>query len=134
MTENIVFHPDNKEYKFSYSYLRPIDDLNTINLEKKIIKEKNKLLSFKRNQEEIKEKMKEFGSIRAKYKENLNNKYEMKRLLNLYVNQNNFSSYLLKKYKKTGREQGTHLKMKKLKVLMNQKNKKLMILIKLEKV
>ena len=105
LTENIVFHPDNKEYKFSYSYLRPIDDLNTINLEKKIIKEKNKLLSFKRNQEEIKEKMKEFGSIRAKYKENLNNKYEMKRLLNLYVNQNNFSSYLLKKYKKTGREQ-----------------------------
>ena len=103
LTENILFHPE-KEYKFSYSYLRPLNDLNTINLENNIIKEKNRLLSIKRNQEEIKEKIKEFSLIRAKFKENLNNKFELKNLLNLYVNKNNFSSHLLKKYKKEEKE------------------------------
>jgi len=57
------------------------------------------MLSLKRNQEEIKEKLKEYSLFRAKFKENLNNKFEMKNLLNLYVNQNNLSSFLLKKYK-----------------------------------
>ena len=99
LTENIFLSPVNRETKFSYSILRPNYDLNTIYMEKNIIKEKNKLLLLKRNQEEIKEKLKEFSLFRAKFKENLNNKYEMKNLLNLYVNQNNLSSLILKKYK-----------------------------------
>ena len=97
--ENIFLPPVNRETKFSYSYLRPMYDLNAIYLENKIIKEKNRLLSLKRNQEEIKEKLKEYSLFRAKFKENLNYKFEMRNLLNLYVNQNNLSSFLLKKYK-----------------------------------
>ena len=97
--ENIFLPPVNRETKFSYSYFRPMYDLNSIYLENKIIKEKNRLLSLKRNQEEIKEKLKEYSLFRAKFKENLNNKFEMRNLLNLYVNQNNLSSFLLKKYK-----------------------------------
>ena len=97
--ENIFLPNVNKEPKFSYSYLRPLYDLNNIYLENKIIEEKNKLLNFKREQEEIKEKMKEYCLFRAKFKENLNNKYEMKNLLNMYANDNNLSSILLKKYK-----------------------------------
>ena len=97
--ENIFLPPVNRETKFSYSYLRPMYDLNAIYLENKIIKEKNRLLSLKRNQEEIKEKLREYSLFRSKFKENLNNKFEMKNLLNLYVNQNNLSSFLLKMYK-----------------------------------
>ena len=97
--ENIFLPNVNKEPKFSYSYLRPLYDLNNIYLENKIIEEKNKLLNLKREQEEIKEKMKEYCLFRAKFKENLNNKYEMKNLLNMYANDNNLSSILLKKYK-----------------------------------
>ena len=73
-------------------------------MENKIIREKNKLLSLKRNQEEIKEKLKEFSLFRAKFKENFNNKFEMKNLLNLYVNQNDLSSFILKKYKNEEKE------------------------------
>ena len=43
--------------------------------------------------------MKEYCLFRAKFKENLNNKYEIKNLLNMYANDNNLSSILLKKYK-----------------------------------
>ena len=53
--------------------------------------------------EEINESLKVFGISRAKFKENLNNKYEMKELINMYVNENknnidNKKSKLLKKY------------------------------------
>ena len=97
--ENILVPPANRETKFSYSYLRPQYDLSDIYLENKIIEEKNKLIALKRNKEEIDNKLKEFSLFRAKYKENLNNKFEMKSLLNIYVNQNDFSSDKLKKYK-----------------------------------
>ncbi len=97
--ENIFLPNVNKEPKFSYSYLRPLYDLNNIYLENEIIEEKNKLLNLEGEQEEIKEKMKEYCLFRAKFKENLNNKYEMKNLLNMYANDNNLSSILLKKYK-----------------------------------
>ena len=99
IAENIFLPPVNRETKFSYSYLRPMYDLNDIYMENRIINEKNKQLSLKRSQEEIKEKLKEFSLFRAKFKENLNNKFEMKNLLNIYVNQNNLSSFLLKKYR-----------------------------------
>ena len=96
---NILLPPVDKETKFSYSYLRPMYDLDAIFLENKIIEEKNRLIALKRNQEEINKKLKEFSLFRAKLKENLNNKFEMKNLVNLYVNKNNLSSFLLKKYK-----------------------------------
>ena len=83
------FTPTSRDPKFSFSYFSPIHDLNDIYMENKIIEEKNRLLAYKRNQEEIKEKLKEFGLFKAKYKESSNNKLEMKRLLNMYVNKNN---------------------------------------------
>ena len=97
--ENILLPPVDKETKFSYSYLRPTYDLGSIFLENQIIKEKNKQIAYKRSQEEIKKKIKEFSLFRAKLKENLNNKFEMKNLINLYVNKNDISSLVLKKYK-----------------------------------
>ena len=76
----------------------------TINkVEKNIIDSKFKSLGEKRNMEEINESLKVFGISRAKFKENLNNKYEMKELINMYVNENKNNidikkSKLLKKY------------------------------------
>ena len=97
--DNIFLPPVNRETKYSYSYLRPIYDLNAIYLENQIIKEKNKLLSFKREQEEIQKKLKEFSLFRAKFRENLNNKFELKNMLNYLVNKDNLSSFMLKKYR-----------------------------------
>ena len=99
--DNIYLPLLKKENKYSYSYSRSISDLNDIYMENKIIQEKNKVLALKRSQEEIKEKIKLFGLYRSKFKQNLMNKYEIKNLLNLYINQNknNFSSNLLQKYK-----------------------------------
>ena len=75
-------------------------DLSSIFLENKIIEEKNKQLAQKREKEELNKKLKEFSLFRAKLKENLNNKFEMKNLINLYVEKNNISnSIVLKKYK-----------------------------------
>ncbi len=39
------------------------------------------------------------GKIRAKYKEEVNNKYEMKNVIHMYVKSHDFSSPLLQKYK-----------------------------------
>ena len=99
LSENILLPPVDKETKFSYSYLRPAYDLGCIFLENQIIKDKNKQIAYKRSQEEIKKKIKEFSLFRAKLKENLNNKFEMKNLISLYVNKNDISSLILKKYK-----------------------------------
>ena len=100
LDENILLPPVDKETKFSYSYLRPMYDLSSIFLENKIIEEKNKQLAQKREKEELNKKLKEFSLFRAKLKENLNNKFEMKNLINLYVEKNNISnSIVLKKYK-----------------------------------
>ena len=67
-------------------------------MENKIIESKQKSLALKRAQEEIKEKVKEFGLHRARYKENINNKYELKNMITMYVNKNKLSSPLLKRY------------------------------------
>ena len=99
LSESILLPPVDKETKFSYSYLRPAYDLGCIFLENQIIKDKNKQIAYKRSQEEIKKKIKEFSLFRAKLKENLNNKFEMKNLISLYVNKNDISSLILKKYK-----------------------------------
>ena len=98
--DNNDFLPSlNKEAKYSYSYFRPPYILNEVHLENKIIESKQKSLAMKRAQEEIKEKIKEFGIFRAKYKEIINNKYELKNMIKMYVNRNKFSSPLLHKYK-----------------------------------
>ena len=98
-----------KYYKNKYSYLTPANremnsflgrskSLNELLIEKKLNEERNKLIAIKRNEEEMKEKIKEFGLIKSKFKENLHNKFEKKNLINLYVNKENLSSFLLKKY------------------------------------
>ena len=68
-------------------------------IESKIKDNKLKLLSEKREQEEIKEHLDKFGVKRAKYKEEMNNKYELRSVINMYVNSNEFNSPLLEKYK-----------------------------------
>ena len=97
--ENSFLTPINRGIKFSYSYLSPNYDLNDIFIEKQMTKEKNKIIAMKRNQEELNEKIKEFGQFRAKFKADSNIKLEKKSLINLYVNKNNLSSYILDKYK-----------------------------------
>ena len=99
-SDNNSFLPSiEKETKYSYSFFRPIYNFNDAYIENKIIESKQKNLAIKRAQEEIKEKVKEFGLNRARYKENMNNKYELKNVINMYVNRNKFSSSLLQKYK-----------------------------------
>ena len=95
----LYFPPLNRETKFSYSYNRPQYNYNTMVVENNIKNSKMKILSEKRDQEEIKEHLDKFGMKRAKYKEDMNNKYELKSVINMYVNSNEFNSPLLEKYK-----------------------------------
>ena len=95
----IYFPPLNRETKFSYSYNRPPYDFNTMLIENGIKENKLKLISEKRSQEEIKEHLDKFGVKCAKYREEMNNKYELKSVINMYVNSNDFKSPLLEKYK-----------------------------------
>ena len=109
---NIFLPPLNKETKYSYSYLRPTYNFNEVYLENKIMESKQKSLAIKRAQEEIKEKVKEFGINRARYKEKLNNKYELKNMINMYVNRNKLSSPMLRKYKIKNKEENIKKKIK----------------------
>ena len=97
--QNTFLPPINRETKYSYSFLRPTYNFNDVYMENKIMESKQKSLALKRAQEEIKEKVKEFGLNRARYKQNINNKYELKNMINIYVNRNKLSSPLLRKYK-----------------------------------
>ena len=97
--QNSFLPPINRETKYSYSYLRPNYNFNDVYIENKIIESKQKSLALKRAQEEIKEKVKEYGLNRARYKQSLNKKYELKNMINMYVNRNKLSSPLLRKYK-----------------------------------
>jgi len=108
-----------KETKYSYSFFRPIYNFNDAYIENKIIESKQKNLALKRAQEEIKEKVKEFGLNRARYKENMNNKYELKNVINMYVNKNNLSSSLLQKYKIKEEKEKIDIKKKNLDNLEN---------------
>lgn len=101
--KKIIFPIIPKELKYSYSYYRPCPSHKSIEIEDKIIQSKMKLLSEKRNIENINQKINEFGFQRAKLKENINNKYEIKKLITMYVNNRineglNITSPLLKKY------------------------------------
>jgi hypothetical protein len=74
--KGLYFPPLNKETKFSYSYQRPEYNYNNLVIENNIKENKLKVLSEKRSQEELKEQLDKFGMKRAKYKEDINNKYE----------------------------------------------------------
>ena len=93
------FPPLNRETKFSYSFNRPIYNYYSVYAEKKIIQNKMKNLAEKRSKEEIDEKMEKYGFHRAKYKEGIINKYELRDIVNMYANMNEFKSPLLEKYK-----------------------------------
>ena len=95
----LYFPPLNRETKFSYSYNRPPYNYTSIVVEKKIKDNKLKLVAEKRGQEEINKHLEKFGIERAKYKENMNNKYELKSIINMYVNSHDLNSPLLEKYK-----------------------------------
>ena len=98
-TSKLYFPPLNRETKFSYSYNRPEYNYENMMYENQIMKIKMKFQAEKRNQEEIKSQVEKMGKLRAKYKEELNNKYEMKNVIDMYVKTNDFCSPLLKKYK-----------------------------------
>ena len=119
--QNTFLPPINRETKYSYSFLRPTYNFNAVYIENKIIESKQKCLALKRAQEEIKEKVKEFGINRARYKQNLNNKYELKNIINMYVNRNKLSSPLLRKYiiKDKDKENNNNI------IIDNKKNKNL---------
>ena len=95
----LYFPPLSKETKFSYSYYRPQYNYENMIYEKQILDRKMKSQAEKRNQEEIKSQIEKMGKIRAKYKEEVNNKYEMKNVIHMYVKSHDFSSPLLQKYK-----------------------------------
>jgi len=95
----LYFPPLSKETKFSYSYYRPQYNYENMIYEKQILDTKMKYQAEKRNQEEIKSQIEKMGKIRAKYKEEVNNKYEIKNVIHMYVKSHDFSSPLLKKYK-----------------------------------
>lgn len=114
----------NNEIKFSYSYLSPKFDLEDIFLENKINENKNKIIAFKRNQEEIKGKLNEFSKLRAKYKELSNNKLEIKKLMKIYMNQNNLSPIGDKKYLQKEKEENEINPFKALEPLDDRKRRK----------
>ena len=95
----LYFPPLSKETKFSYSYYRPQYNYENMIYEKQILDRKMKSQAEKRNQEEIKSQIEKMGKIRAKYKEEVNNKYEIKNVIHMYVKSHDFSSPLLQKYK-----------------------------------
>ena len=103
--KNVILPSLKPEMKFSYSFNRPCSDHKSIEIENKIIDQKLKLVAEKRSLENINHKINEFGVMRAKLKENINNKYEIKNLIKMYVNRQNIEgssngiiSPMLKKY------------------------------------
>ena len=93
------FPPLNRETKFSYSFNRPVYNYYSVYAENKILQSKMKNLAEKRSREEIDDKMDIYGQNKAKYKENEITKYELRDIVNMYSNMNNFKSPLLEKYK-----------------------------------
>ena len=96
---NTFFPPLNRETKFSYSFNRPAYNYYSVYAENKIIQNKMKNLAEKRSREEIDEKMNVYGYQKSKLKESIINKYELRDIVNMYANTNDFNSTLLEKYK-----------------------------------
>ena len=87
----------NKEIKFSYSFNRPPVDYNILCAEKVISENKNKLISDKRNKEELFKKIEKYGIDRAHYKENIIKKNELKNIINMYIKNKKIKSNILKR-------------------------------------
>ena len=77
----------------------PLLNYSLLHVDKKLMENKNKMNMEKRNQEEIKNKIEQFGVNKAKYKTSSLNKYEIKELVNSYIKTNNFNTLLLNKIK-----------------------------------
>ena len=73
-----------REIKSSYSTFRPKFDYSNLQVEKNNIQAKHKELAEKRNKEEMKEFLNEWGMSRAKYLEEIEKKNEIKKLLKFY--------------------------------------------------
>ena len=73
-----------KENKESYSFIRPPNEYEFLQLEKNIINEKHKQLAEKRNMEEITNGVLEHGFRKSFYKGSVNQKTEMKNMINKY--------------------------------------------------
>lgn len=79
----INLHPT-REIKSSYSTLRPRYDYTNLVIEKNSMNMKHKEIAEKRNQEEMKEFINEWGISRARYVEEVEKKNEIKRMLKFY--------------------------------------------------
>ena len=77
----------------------PFLNYSLLKTNKIIIDSKNKIFSEKRSQEENEKKIDEFCLNKAKYKADSMNKFEIQQLISNYVKENEFNSFLLKKYK-----------------------------------
>ena len=82
-TKNMFYQPA-KEIKNSYTYLRPNYCYDQLALEKAIIECKNKELSEKRANEEIDSYLENFGYNKSRYKAEIQQKYEMNKVIELY--------------------------------------------------
>ena len=98
-TTKTYYPPIVSETKFSYSYNRPEYNFKNMVYENKILKSKTKLLAEKRTHEEIQSQIEMMGKMRAKYKEDVNYKYEVRDVVDMYSKLNDFVSPILQKYK-----------------------------------
>ena len=89
----------NKDIKFSYSFNRPPADFNILRAEKTISENKNKLISEKRAKEELDKNVEKFAIDRARFKENILKKNEIKDIINMYIKTKNIKYQLLKRSK-----------------------------------
>ena len=88
----------NKEVKSSYSFNRPFYDFYLLSAERKIAEKKFKLVALKRNEEEKRKYIEKIGMDRARYKESVLQKNELKNVINMYIKRNKIESSLLSKY------------------------------------
>ena len=77
----------------------PLLNYSLLQIDKKLMENKNKMNMEKRNQEDIKNNIEQFGVYKAKYKTSSLNKYEIKKLVNSYIKANNFSTLFINKSK-----------------------------------
>ena len=82
-----------REIKGAYSYHRPEYNYQMLNVEQRVNGLKNKYLSEKRNQEEMKRYINEYGAKRSVFKSNLQKKFEIKHVMNLYTLRANLNQF-----------------------------------------
>ncbi|MCQ2815929.1 MAG: hypothetical protein MJ252_01565, partial [archaeon] len=75
----------NFEIKSSYSRQRPDFNVDNLIIEKEVQKAKNKMIQNSRTEQEIKGALKDFGIMRARYKQNANYRNEMNNVIESYT-------------------------------------------------